>query len=107
FRIVELGNTKIDQNWLIALFRHNDVRWFDITMHDRRLLLMQVGDSIHDRSHNMENFCQLEAFSWLLLSQLLQVRPFNIIQEQVDALLLVVLKYAIDTRQSRMIKLLE
>ena len=43
----------------------------------------------------------------LLMSQFLQIQPFNIVQEHIGTSLLIIFERAIDTRQCKMVKPLE
>ena len=50
-----LGDAKINQNRLITSCWHNDVFRFDISMHDWGILMMQIDQSIDDRSHKSQH----------------------------------------------------
>ena len=51
-RVVLLGNAKVYQYAFPPYDRHDNIRGFDIAVNDRRILLMEVLNGIHDRSKN-------------------------------------------------------
>src|SRR5581483_3869283 len=68
------------------------------------LLLFQIADSLDNRRHQAYSLRQGETFFRLLLPQLLQIRPLNIIHKHIETARSVIFKHTINTRQRKMIE---
>src|SRR6266536_1648272 len=101
------SNTEIYQDRFVSAHRHNNIRWLNIAMHNRCILTMQVAHSGYNRVEQSQQQGQRKPLIWLLCAQDLHVRSIDITHKDIDTSELTVFKYAIDLRQSGVIKFLQ
>src|SRR6266480_3625634 len=73
-------------------------------MKNRRLLAVKIANCIYHRGNDICNLGEGKTFIWLLLAQFLQVWTIDIVHEYVSALLLVILKDTINTREGPVVE---
>ncbi len=101
------GNAKIDQHRFVERKGDNHISWLDITMHNRRTLLVQVGNGLRDGGKHRQYLSKGEPLIRLLPAQHFQIWPLDIIHQNISTGLLLVLKGAVDARQCRVVEPLE
>src|SRR5260370_32588442 len=99
-----LGGAKIDQHGFATIQRYDNIVGLNVSMHDGRLLAMQIDEGIHDGIHDGQGYDQRKTLSWLLLAQVFKVPAFDIGHEQVQAPESFIFKDVKDTGQRRVIE---
>jgi len=98
FRVKYFGDAKINQHCFVTRGGGDNIGRFDITVDNWWVLLVQIRNGIHYRSHDTQHLLHREAFLGLLLAQFLQVWPINIIHEHISPVVLVIFDDVIDAR---------
>src|SRR6266851_7590576 len=107
FAIVLFGGAKINQDRFIPFCRYDNVRRFDVTMHNGRVLTMQVDESIDNGSQNGQDHRECKTLFWLLFPQVCQASSLYVIHKHIHPLELFDLEHSVDMRQGSVIKSLE
>src|SRR5207249_1106561 len=82
----------------------NNVGRLDITMNNRGLLCMQIGNGLDNGSHHFEYLRQGVAFAGLLFAQDIEILTVNIFHKNVGTPPLIILKDALDMGKCRMVQ---
>src|SRR5438132_794951 len=80
--------------------RYYLVRWLDVSMDNRKLLTMQVVNSLDDGAHDGHGVGPGKPLFRLLLPQCVQIWPFDILHQYVYPSVPVIIEHFIDMRES-------
>jgi len=98
--VISFADAKINKYSSGAYLWHNDVGWFDVSVDNRKLLTMQVVNSLDDGAHDGHGVGPGKPLFRLLLPQCVQIWPFYILHQYVYPSVPVIIEHFIDMRES-------